>query len=147
MNEAIKKERQLYDAKYKKLNYKQIHFDVQKEYFNDVLKPAADKVGEPISAFIKKSITQRIEREGLMPEVKNKEISEDLLPIIEDAYIYIRESISNLSWRPDWVKKWEDRMDLKIRTYLRGKYELSKYERDLVIGEVEKRYWKRKKDG
>ena len=46
--------------KYAKDKLKRIPLDVQQEYYNTVLKPAADLVGEKINTFIKKAIEQRI---------------------------------------------------------------------------------------
>lgn len=48
--------------KYAKNNLKRIPLDVQQDYYNDKLKPAADAVNEPINTYIKKAIQQRIER-------------------------------------------------------------------------------------
>lgn len=48
---------------YKKRKVKRIPLDVQKDYFDSVLKPAADAANEPVNTFIKKAIQQRIDRE------------------------------------------------------------------------------------
>ena len=51
--------------KWQKENMKRVPFDVRKSYYEEVLKPAADRAGETIGGFIKKAIDQRIEREHL----------------------------------------------------------------------------------
>lgn len=48
--------------KYAKRNLKRIPLDVQQDYYNDYLKPAADAVSEPINTYIKKAVQQRIDR-------------------------------------------------------------------------------------
>ncbi len=48
--------------KYAKTHLKRIPFDVQKEYYDEVIKPIADSIGEPVNTFIKKAIAERIER-------------------------------------------------------------------------------------
>ena len=50
-------------AKYKKAHIKRVALEMKNEYFNEVLKPAADKAGEPVNTYIKKAIADRIERE------------------------------------------------------------------------------------
>lgn len=57
---ANKKE---YQYKYTKEKLKRISFNVQKDYYENNLKPAADRAGESINGYIKKSIDQRIDRE------------------------------------------------------------------------------------
>ena len=51
--------------KYQKEKIKRVPLDVQKSYYEEVLKPAADKAGMPVNAFIKAAITEKIERENL----------------------------------------------------------------------------------
>ena len=51
-----------YLINYKKEKLKRVPFDVQKEYYEEVLKPIADSVGEPVNTFIKKAIEERIAR-------------------------------------------------------------------------------------
>lgn len=59
-NEASKK----YALKYQKEKLKQLRIWMQHDAY-DTLALAADSVGEPIAAFVKKAIADRIEREGL----------------------------------------------------------------------------------
>lgn len=47
---------------WKKENVKRIAFEVKKDYYENILKPIAEKENEPINTFIKKSINERIER-------------------------------------------------------------------------------------
>ena len=47
--------------KYHKNNIKRVPLDMQKEYFETVLKPCADDVGETVNGFIKKAIQDRID--------------------------------------------------------------------------------------
>lgn len=49
--------------KYEREKLKRIPLDVQKDYFLETLKPAADHAGETVNGYIKKAIAQRIERE------------------------------------------------------------------------------------
>lgn len=49
--------------KYAKQNLKRIPFDVQKEYYDTVLKPYADSIGMTINGFIKQAISEKIERD------------------------------------------------------------------------------------
>lgn len=49
--------------KYAKQNLKRIPFDVQKEYYDSVLKPYAESVGMTINGFIKQAIAEKIERD------------------------------------------------------------------------------------
>jgi hypothetical protein len=51
--------------KYAKNNIKRVPFDCQKDYYEEVLKPAAEKAGMPVNAFIKAAIAEKIERENL----------------------------------------------------------------------------------
>ena len=48
--------------KYAKTHLKRIPLDVSKEYYNDILKPAADMMDEPVNTFIKKAIEERLDR-------------------------------------------------------------------------------------
>ena len=52
------------DYEYRKNHFKRVGVDVQKEYYAEVLKPAADRVGESVNGYIKKAIDERIEREN-----------------------------------------------------------------------------------
>ena len=49
--------------KYAKTHLKRIPLDVKKDYYENELKPAADRAGESVNGFIKKAIADRIERE------------------------------------------------------------------------------------
>ena len=55
---------------YAKRKLKRVPFDVQKEYYEEVLKPIADSVGEPVNTFIKKAIEERIARLAETPNDK-----------------------------------------------------------------------------
>lgn len=50
-------------AKYKKSHIKRVALEMQKEYFENVLKPAAETAGETVNGYIKKAIARRIEDE------------------------------------------------------------------------------------
>lgn len=67
---AYTQKKMMQNIEYAKLHKKRIPLDVQKEYYENVLKPAAEKAGEPVNSFIKKAIAQRIAREGLQPKQK-----------------------------------------------------------------------------
>lgn len=43
--------------RYKKSNIKRISLDVQKDYFDDVIRPAADYCNVPVNRFIKDAIS------------------------------------------------------------------------------------------
>ena len=49
--------------KYNEKNIKRIPLDVQKEYFETVLKPAADSAGVGVNTYIKQAIAEKIERD------------------------------------------------------------------------------------
>ena len=51
-----------YNANYAKDKLKRIPLDVQKEYYDNILKPAADNAGETINGFIKAAVDDRINR-------------------------------------------------------------------------------------
>lgn len=46
--------------KYAKSHIRRVPFDVQIEYYENVLKPTAESLGEPVNTFIKKAIEERI---------------------------------------------------------------------------------------
>lgn len=48
--------------KYARENLKRIPLDVQKDYYEQI-KAAAEKAGQPINAYIKQAIEERMERE------------------------------------------------------------------------------------
>ena len=49
---------------YKKRKIKRIPFDVQKEYYDNVLKPAADRAGTSVNGFITAAINEKIGRDS-----------------------------------------------------------------------------------
>ena len=51
--------------KYQRENIKRIPFDVQKNYYTEVLKPAADAAGMKMNEFIKTAINEKIDRDRL----------------------------------------------------------------------------------
>lgn len=59
-----------YTIAYQKANIKRIPLNVQKDYYERVLKPAADLSGEPIATYIKKAIEMRMEADGFVPPEK-----------------------------------------------------------------------------
>lgn len=50
--------------KHMRAHYHRIPLSVKNEYYDNVLKPAADRAGESVNGYIKKAIAERIEREG-----------------------------------------------------------------------------------
>lgn len=57
-----------YVKKYNKEHNKRLCLDFRKVFFEGVLKPAAEKTGQSVTAFIKQAVTERLEREGLYPQ-------------------------------------------------------------------------------
>ena len=57
----MKKNRTEYHIKYEKKNLKRIPLNVQREYFEQVIKAEADKRGLAINTFIKEAIKYYIE--------------------------------------------------------------------------------------
>ena len=49
--------------KYNEKHLKRIPLDVQKDYYETVLKPAAESAGIGINTYIKQAITEKIERD------------------------------------------------------------------------------------
>ena len=49
--------------KWQKENMRRVPLDVRRDYYDEVLKPSADKAGETVGGYIKKAINERIERE------------------------------------------------------------------------------------
>lgn len=49
--------------KYTKEHYKRIPLNVDKDFFENELKPEADRVGLPISTWIKEAIKEKLERD------------------------------------------------------------------------------------
>ena len=60
---GMDKKRMDYINNFKRENLKRIGFEVKKDYYENILKPAADAAGESMNAFIKNAVQQRIERE------------------------------------------------------------------------------------
>lgn len=52
--------------KWQKENMRRISLDVRKEYYTDILKPAVDRSGDTMGGFIKKAISEKIERDHLL---------------------------------------------------------------------------------
>lgn len=81
--------------KYEKSHLKRVPFSVQKEYYDSVLKPAADRAGEPVNTFIKNAISLRIN-------------TENLAPVLAEKKYYIRSAGYNLIATYDGtVAKWK----------------------------------------
>lgn len=53
-----------YSIAYERENLKRIPLNVQKSYYEDVLKPAADAAGEPVNTYIKKAIEMRMKADS-----------------------------------------------------------------------------------
>lgn len=51
-----------YTIKYQKEHQKRIPLNMKKEYYDDILKPAADMMDEPVATFIKIAIEERLDR-------------------------------------------------------------------------------------
>ena len=94
--------------KYQRTHYKRIPLDVPKEYYDEVLKPAADAAGESINGFIKGAIAQRINGET---ERKKYKVIEQYNPykssisgvkvdgIITDPDVYKTAVVNGVSYR------------------------------------------------
>jgi len=65
MGDKVSMERMQGMMEYQRNNIKRIPFDVQKSYYNEVLKPATEKAGMKMNEFIKAAIAEKIERENL----------------------------------------------------------------------------------
>lgn len=59
----ISEARKRADRKYKESHIKRVSLDMQKTYFEEILKPAADNAGETVNGYVKKAIAERIRRE------------------------------------------------------------------------------------
>ena len=53
-----------YDIEYAKKNLKQVMLTVRKDYYANVLKPAAERACKPVNTFIKEAIQEKIDRES-----------------------------------------------------------------------------------
>lgn len=51
-------------VRYNQKNIKRVPLDMQKEYYENVLKPFSDKLGMSVNTFIKEAIQEKIERHG-----------------------------------------------------------------------------------
>lgn len=49
--------------KYKKAHIKRVALEMQKEYFENVLKPEVERSGDTVNGWIKKAIAEKIERD------------------------------------------------------------------------------------
>ena len=49
--------------KYNSTHIKRVPLDMQKSYYDEVLKPAADSQGCPVNRFIKNAISEKISRD------------------------------------------------------------------------------------
>lgn len=49
--------------KYAAANYKRVPLDLNKDYYENILKPAATAAGLAVNAFIKEAIAEKIERD------------------------------------------------------------------------------------
>ena len=54
-----------YNQMYKKQNYKRVPLDLQIDYYDKILKPAAEIAGVPVNTFIKQAIAEKIARDDL----------------------------------------------------------------------------------
>lgn len=50
------------NQKYRREHQKTLSIGFKKEYYDDILKPAADMMDEPVNTFIKKAIEERLDR-------------------------------------------------------------------------------------
>lgn len=53
---------------YAKNHFKRVPLDVAIDFYNDELKPAADRAGMKVNAFIKLAISEKIERDRLQED-------------------------------------------------------------------------------
>ena len=65
LSEEAAKRKAEYNIQYAKDHKKRIPFDVQKEFYDNILKPAALAAGEPVNTYIKNAIMMRMEMEGI----------------------------------------------------------------------------------
>ena len=59
-----KGKKSIYDIQYAREHLKRVPLDVQRAYFDNVIKTAADRAGLPVNAWIKQAIAEKIEREA-----------------------------------------------------------------------------------
>ena len=65
------------ETKYKNKAIKRVPLDMQKNFYEETLKPAADRQGEPVNTFIKTAINERLQRLGELPEDPEDEETSD----------------------------------------------------------------------
>ena len=53
-----------YINKYKQEHYKSLRLEVTKEFYSDILAPAAAAKGMAIATYVKEAITEKVEREA-----------------------------------------------------------------------------------
>lgn len=53
-----------YVNKYKQEHYKCLRVEVTKEFYSDILVPAAEAKGMPIATYVREAITEKIKRES-----------------------------------------------------------------------------------
>ena len=63
---------------YAKNHFKRVPLDVGIDFYNDELKPAADRAGMKVNAFIKLAISEKIERDRLQDRETDR--ADDPLP-------------------------------------------------------------------
>jgi len=51
------------DYEYRAKHFKRVGIDFDKDYYAEILKPAADAAGLPVNSYIKQAISEKIERE------------------------------------------------------------------------------------
>lgn len=59
-----KNKKTVYDIKYAREKLKRVPLDLQIDYYNNVLKPAAERAGLPVNTFIKNAIQEKIDKEN-----------------------------------------------------------------------------------
>ena len=64
MQSMSDKKRTEYQLQYAREKYKRVPLDLPKEYYDNVLKPAADRSGTSVNGFIKAAINEKINREN-----------------------------------------------------------------------------------
>lgn len=62
-----------YDMAYAKTKLKRIPLDVQKKYYDNVLKPLVTSTGMSMNTFIKEAISEKLLRDGLLESVDDIE--------------------------------------------------------------------------
>jgi len=96
-----KEERSQQAIKYAKEHLKRIPFDVQKDYYDTVLKPAADSAGMSMNTFIKTAIIEKIERD--MPDMAKK------LPDMPKKRVNRKEELTN-TCREIFEQLWNEKI-------------------------------------